>query len=50
MVHIQTTEQAVNDLLGILKELVDAKIKAGFMKPEPQVNGSYKDIYVRRKL
>jgi len=49
VVHIQTTEEAVDDLLAAIRELAEEKKAAGFV---PQTNGArsngaYKDIYVR---
>ncbi|KAI0314979.1 pyridoxal phosphate-dependent transferase [Amylostereum chailletii] len=51
VVHIQTTKQAVDDFLGVVRTLAEEKKAAGFIAPEPksQGNGKYKDIYVRRK-
>ena len=49
VVHIQTTEKAVDDLLEVVRSLAAEKIAAGFVKAETngKVNGAYKDIYVR---
>ncbi|THH19712.1 hypothetical protein EW146_g1479 [Bondarzewia mesenterica] len=49
VVHIQTTEQAVDDFLALIRTLAEEKRKAGFVRPEskPQTNGRPKDIYVR---
>ena len=50
VVHIQTTKRAVDDLLRVVGSLAEEKRAAGFVKPAKKVeNGSYKDIYVRRK-
>ncbi|TFY78955.1 hypothetical protein EWM64_g5055 [Hericium alpestre] len=50
VVHVQTTEQAVEDLLTLLRALAEEKKAAGFVPPkrEPQVNGQVKNIYIRR--
>ncbi|KAJ7293353.1 pyridoxal phosphate-dependent transferase [Mycena rebaudengoi] len=52
VVHIQTTESAVQDFLSIVRQLAEEKKAAGFVKPEPKAgaNGIYKDIYVRRAV
>jgi threonine aldolase len=34
VVHIQTTEEAVNDLLVLLRDMVEEKKKDGWVKPE----------------
>jgi len=48
VVHIQTSETAVDDFLAIVKDLAEEKKKAGFVKPDiTKVNG-HKDIYIRR--
>ncbi|KAF9557865.1 hypothetical protein CPC08DRAFT_764314 [Agrocybe pediades] len=48
VIHIQTTEQAVEDLLQVIRQLAEEKKAAGFV-PQPKVNGSeIKDVYVRR--
>jgi threonine aldolase len=53
VVHIQTTEQAIDDFLLILRELADEKRAAGFVysKANGHVNGTkqFKDIYARRQ-
>ncbi len=51
MLHIQTAEQAVDDLLGVLRDLAQEKKAAGFVKPAAKAENrtSYKDQYVRRK-
>ncbi|KAJ7275266.1 pyridoxal phosphate-dependent transferase [Mycena haematopus] len=50
VIHIQTSQSAVDDFLSIVRELAEEKKAAGFVKPPPAVNGTnvYKDIYVRR--
>ncbi|KAF8649727.1 hypothetical protein AX16_005499 [Volvariella volvacea WC 439] len=48
VVHIQTSEEAVNDFLGVVKGLADEKKAAGFVAPREGVSESYGDIYVRR--
>jgi threonine aldolase len=50
VVHIQTTEAAVDDFLAVVRELAEEKRRAGFVRPKvKQGNGlPLKDIYVRR--
>lgn len=51
VVHIQTSQEAINDFLNLISQLAAEKREAGF-KPEeykpPQTNGLYKDPYVRK--
>jgi threonine aldolase len=47
VVHIQTTESAVDDFLAVVRELAEGKKKAGFVRSAQQ-SGVYKDVYVRR--
>ncbi|TDL28744.1 threonine aldolase [Rickenella mellea] len=48
VVHIQTTPEAVDDLLSLIKKLADEKAAAGFVPPsKPETNGVPKDVYVR---
>jgi len=48
VVHIQTSEAAVDDFLGVIRDLAEEKKKAGFVRPEKKLNGVIKDVYVRR--
>lgn len=49
VLHIQTAEQAVDDLLGVFRDLVQEKKAAGFVKPAVKAeNRPYKDKYVSR--
>lgn len=49
VVHIQTSESAVDDFLALINELAEEKKRAGFMKPNlPTEQKVHKDIYVRR--
>ncbi|KJA25961.1 hypothetical protein HYPSUDRAFT_133631 [Hypholoma sublateritium FD-334 SS-4] len=48
VVHIQTSEAAVDDLLGVVRVLAEEKRAAGFVKPEGQAESAFKDVYVRR--
>ncbi|KAJ7431797.1 pyridoxal phosphate-dependent transferase [Mycena galericulata] len=51
VVHIQTSESAVEDFLSVVRQLAEERKAAGFVRPESgTVNGKsvYKDIYVRR--
>ncbi|KAJ7139900.1 pyridoxal phosphate-dependent transferase [Mycena epipterygia] len=52
VLHIQTSELAVEDFLSVVRKLAEEKKAAGFVKPEPTANGNklYKDIYVRRAI
>lgn len=53
VVHIQNTDETIDDFLALMKELAEEKIKAGFVRPEPQVNGkpngAVKNIYEKAK-
>ncbi|KAK2462078.1 hypothetical protein APHAL10511_006541 [Amanita phalloides] len=42
--HIQTSEQVIDDLLRLVREMVEEKKAAGFTA---KVNGTVKDVYVR---
>ncbi|KAF9055494.1 hypothetical protein BDZ89DRAFT_1056072 [Hymenopellis radicata] len=42
VVHLQTTESAVDDLLAVIRNLADEKRKAGFVRQTPTTNGSAK--------
>ncbi|KAG7099461.1 hypothetical protein E1B28_001311 [Marasmius oreades] len=48
VVHIQTSEQAVDDFLALIAEIAKEKKDAGFVKPTTQANGLVRDVYVRR--
>jgi len=49
VVHIQTSEDAVNDFLNLIRDLAEEKRKAGFVPPTVEENGNiFKDVYVRR--
>ncbi|KAI0271532.1 pyridoxal phosphate-dependent transferase [Gloeopeniophorella convolvens] len=49
VVHIQTTENAIDDFLAVVHALAEEKAAAGFVRPaDKSENGLYKDIYVRR--
>jgi threonine aldolase len=51
VIHIQTTESAVDDFLAVIRGLAEEKKKEGFVRPETsQQNGVYQDVYVRRVL
>jgi threonine aldolase len=50
VVHIQTTERAVDDLLGLVRRLAEEKKAAGFVRSARDAEkGSPKDMYVRKK-
>ena len=48
VIHIQTSDAAVDDFLDLVRQLGEEKQKAGFVKPEEQPNHALKDVYVRR--
>lgn len=48
VVHIQTTEAAIDDFLALIRELAEEKRKAGFVRPDGP-STALKNIYVRRK-
>jgi len=48
VIHIQTSDAAVDDFLDVVRQLAEEKRKAGFVKSEGQPNGAFKDVYVRR--
>ncbi|KAF9042107.1 threonine aldolase [Panaeolus papilionaceus] len=47
VVHVQTTESAVDDFLSVVRKLAEEKKAAGFVRAEGQGN-EIKDVYVRR--
>ena len=52
VVHIQTSPQAVEDLLGVIRKLAEEKKAAGFVAPERTAypNGRpYSSVYVKRR-
>jgi threonine aldolase len=49
VVHIQTSVEAVNDFLSLIREIAEEKKKAGFVKPEKTSTNGVRDIYVRRQ-
>ncbi|KAI9452085.1 pyridoxal phosphate-dependent transferase, partial [Russula earlei] len=50
VVHIQTTEQAIDDFLGVIRKLAEEKNAAGFVSSLAQRgNNSYKDMYAHMK-
>ncbi|KAF7320235.1 Beta-elim-lyase domain-containing protein [Mycena kentingensis (nom. inval.)] len=50
VVHIQTSDAAVDDFLSVVRNLAEEKKAAGFVPPEASsANGDiYRDVYVRR--
>lgn len=52
MVHIQTGEQAIDDLLSLIRQLAEEKRVAGWVPPAANGNAisALKDVYVRRKI
>jgi threonine aldolase len=50
VVHIQTTEQAINDFLELIRGLAEEKKAAGFVRSaEGAGNTSHKDMYAHMK-
>ncbi|KAF5382949.1 hypothetical protein D9757_006308 [Collybiopsis confluens] len=47
VLHIQTTESAVDDFIKLIATIAEEKRKAGFVKSKVQGNG-HRDVYVRR--
>lgn len=46
--HIQTSEAAVDDLIALIRELVEEKKQAGFVAPAEEPSTSiYSNVYVR---
>ncbi|KAG6845651.1 hypothetical protein H0H87_005858 [Tephrocybe sp. NHM501043] len=49
VVHLQTSEAAIDDFLALITELAEEKTRAGWIKPDAPVRtNGLKDIYVRR--
>ncbi|PPQ76180.1 hypothetical protein CVT26_009357 [Gymnopilus dilepis] len=48
VVHIQTSEAAVEDFLSVVRQLAEEKRAAGWVRPANHVNGEVKDVYIRR--
>ncbi|KAJ2928867.1 hypothetical protein H1R20_g8224, partial [Candolleomyces eurysporus] len=48
VVHIQTSEEAVEDFLSIVRQLAQEKKDAGFVPTDDAAAGAFKDVYVRR--
>lgn len=48
VIHIQTSEQAADDFLEIVRKLAKEKRDAGFVPTNPSADSDIKDIYVRR--
>ncbi|KAG6866813.1 hypothetical protein C0991_008749 [Blastosporella zonata] len=48
VLHLQTSEAAVDDFLALISDLADEKKKAGFVRLDTSATNSHKDIYVRR--
>jgi threonine aldolase len=46
VVHIQTTEQAIDDFLGVVRSLAEEKKAAGFVRSAEKAGyTSHKDMY-----
>jgi len=51
VVHIQTSEQAVDDFLSVIYQLAEEKKVAGWVQPENgHKTSAFKDVYVRRQV
>jgi len=49
-VHIQTTEQAIDDFLELIRSLAEEKRAAGFVRSvEKATNISHRDLYAHLK-
>lgn len=48
VVHIQTEDQAVDDLLALIKVIAEEKNTAGFVKPPPVEGKSPATEYISR--
>lgn len=49
VIHIQTSTQAVEDLIDLIRVLADEKVKSGFV-PSPEAYATKRqNIYVRAK-
>lgn len=50
VVHIQTTEQAIDDFLGVVRGLAEEKKAAGFVRSTGKAgNSSYRDMYAHMR-
>jgi threonine aldolase len=50
VVHMQTSEEAIADFLGVIRSLAEEKKSAGFVRPVGKAgNSSYKDMYAPMK-
>ena len=47
VVHIQTSPEAVEDLIGLIRTLAEEKANAGFVPTEPTDGSAAQNIYVR---
>lgn len=52
MVHIQTSEEAVEDFLSVIRLLAEEKKAAGWVMPtdDNARTSTMKDVYVRRQV
>ena len=52
MVHIQTSEEAVEDFLSVIRMLAEEKKAAGWVMPtdDNARTSTMKDVYVRRQV
>lgn len=48
VIHIQTSEAAVDDFLTLIRDIAGEKKRAGFVKPETNGQTHFKEVYVRR--
>jgi len=50
VVHIQTTEGAIDDFLGVIRGIAEEKRAAGFVRSlEKARSSSYKDMYAHMR-
>ena len=47
VVHVQTSDAAVEDLLTLVRTMAEEKKAAGFVPTEQKADGGYKNIYVK---
>ncbi|KAF9451788.1 threonine aldolase [Macrolepiota fuliginosa MF-IS2] len=51
VVHVQTSEQAVDDFLSVIHQLAEEKKAAGWVQPaNGHKTSAFKDVYVRRQV
>ena len=50
VVHIQTSDAAIDDLLNLIRELAHEKELGGFVKPKPSRRDAVENDYVKANL